>query len=74
MFFVRIDAVDTRNVTGFECGTRAEFDKRWGGNPLWAFVDSDVVRAGIKVKEFLLTPTNYTVNTRGILKKKPKVV
>lgn len=71
MFFVRIDAVDTRNVTGFECGTRAGFDDRHGGDPLWVFVDADIVRTGLKVNVFLTSYLNYTVSTKGILKKKP---
>jgi hypothetical protein len=72
MFFVRIDDATTRNVTGYECGNRAVYDDRHGGDPLWVFVDSDVVRSGIKIDDFLKNYLNYTVNGKGILKRKSR--
>jgi hypothetical protein len=67
MIHARIDTVDHRKILGFENGTRAQFDERHGGDPLWFFIDSYKVKYRVNFANFLLKPWNYQIDDRGEL-------
>lgn len=67
MIHALIDTAEHRKILGFETGTRAQFDRRRGGDPLWVFVDSYQVRYRANIKNFMRHPTRYMVDTRGDL-------
>jgi hypothetical protein len=70
MIHAVIDAADTRNIVGFECGTRADFDKRHAGDPMWVFFDDNVIMRRVNTTEFLLNPKLYHIDEQGNLQKK----
>lgn len=59
MIYAKIDNLIDKNVVGFEWGTRAGFDERHPNDPLWIFLDSNVIRARISISNFLWTPAMY---------------
>lgn len=67
MIHARIDTVDHRKILGFENGTRAQFDERHGGDPLWRFIDSYKVKYRADFTNFLLRPWNYQIDDLGEL-------
>ena len=68
MMHINIDSVETRNVVGFECGTRADFDIRHYNNPLWVFVDKNVIKYQVLTSDFLLNPRKYYFDTKNFLR------
>lgn len=70
MIFVHIDNTTSRNVIGYECGTRALFDTRHPGDPLWMFFDGERIRARVHFDQFLRTPTDYKVDDKGFIRRK----
>lgn len=68
MIHAHIDTVDHRQLVGFEIGTRAQFDKRRGGDPLWVFVDSNQLKFRANESEFLRRPFRYAVDIKGNLR------
>ena len=70
MIHARLDAESTKNITGFECGTRAEFDERHGGDPLWVFLDFDVVQYRVRKADFLLNPLLFLIDERGMVQRR----
>lgn len=77
MIHAKIDAVDTRRIIGFECGTRADFDKLHAGDKNWVFLDADVFAYQITSEEFFINPLQFFIDKRGlvtkIFKPKPKI-
>ena len=69
MIFAHIDAVDTQNITGFETGTRALFDSQHGGDPLWVFLDYNIVKNRSDLPDFLKYPKLYHIDQFGNLRK-----
>lgn len=67
MIHARIDTAEHRKILGFENGTRAQFDARHGGDPLWVFIDSYKVKYRADFKNFLLKPWNYQIDQYGEL-------
>lgn len=67
MIHARIDTAEHRKILGFENGTRAQFDERHGGDPLWFFIDSYKVKYRTNFKNFLLKPWNYQIDNHGEL-------
>ena len=65
MIHARIDTVDHRQIVGFETGTRAQFDARHGGDPLWVFVESYSVKYRADFTDFQLRPWRYKVDLYG---------
>lgn len=65
MIHARIDTVEDRKIVGFEVGNRTLYDKRFGGDPLWIFVDSFRVRYRVDFSHFILYPTLYEVTPQG---------
>jgi hypothetical protein len=65
MIHARIDTVEHRKILGFENGTRAQFDERHGGDPLWFFLDSYKVKYRANFSNFLLKPWNYQIDDYG---------
>jgi hypothetical protein len=68
MIFAHIGSTTIRNVIGFECGTRALFDKLHGGDPLWLFIDQPNARNRSDLPGFLQHPTNYRVDKNNNLR------
>lgn len=71
MIFANIDNVSTNNIIGFEVGTRAAFDDRHGGDPLWVFFDYDIIKIRVVTADFLLYPTKYYIDILGNIQRKP---
>lgn len=67
MIHAHIDNVTDRNVMGYEVGTRAQYDARHGGNPLWVFLDTAVVLYQIHVEDFIRKPTSFKIDSGGNL-------
>jgi len=65
MIHARIDTVDHRQIVGFETGTRALFDARRGGDPLWVFLDSYRVKYRADFHDFLINPFHYKILLTG---------
>jgi len=65
MIHARVDTAEHRKIVGFETGTRAQFDNRHGGDPIWIFLDSYRVKYRADFKNFLLHPTNYQIDEYG---------
>jgi hypothetical protein len=68
MIHAHIDTVDHRQLVGFEIGTRAQFDKLRGADPLWVFVDSYQVKYRANESEFMKRPRRYAVDLKGNLR------
>jgi hypothetical protein len=69
MIFARIDNPTTKNILGFECGTRALFDQRHGGDPTWVFVDYPNAVHRSDISDFLKYPTAYHIDANGNLRR-----
>lgn len=67
MIHARIDTAEHRKILGFENGTRAQFDERHGGDPLWFFIDSYKVKYRVNYTNFILKPWNYQIDQYGEL-------
>lgn len=76
MIHARIDTVEHRKIVGFETGTRAQFDKRHGGDPLWVFLDLPKVKYRVSFAKFSLNPWNYKLdaNDNPLLTDEPPIV
>lgn len=70
MIHALIDGVTTRRIVGFECGTRAQFDARHGGDPLWVFLDYSTINYRIRTSEFLDNPLSFFIDKRGLVQKR----
>ena len=70
MIFAKISDTTSFNITAFECGTRAEFDIRHPGDPLWVFVDSPNAEARSDITDFLLNPTTYYIDKNNNFRKR----
>lgn len=68
MIHAHIDTVEHRKIIGFETGTRAQFDQRHGGDPLWIFVDSYKVKYRINFVNFITRPFDYMIDELGDLR------
>ena len=68
MLFIQIDNTTSKNVVGFEFGTRSEFDSRHGGNTSWIFVDYNNAVNRSDFDGFILNPTLYFVDKNGNLR------
>lgn len=65
MIHARIDTVEHRQIVGFEVGTRAAFDVRHGGDPLWIYVESYRVKLRADLKHFMMYPSKYKILATG---------
>lgn len=72
MIHARIDAVDSKNIVGFECGNRADFDVRHGADPLWIFLDFSTVNYRIRTEEFFDNPLQFFIDKRGLVQRRLK--
>jgi hypothetical protein len=70
MIFAHVDSLETKNIVGFECGTRNLFDSRRSGDPLWIFIDNNNARFRSDLSDFLKNPTTYYIDNNGNLRKK----
>jgi hypothetical protein len=70
MIHVHINNQIDQNVLGYECGTRALFDTRRAGDPFWVFFDYDDIIYHIRTKNFLLAPTDFYIDSKGLLQKR----
>lgn len=69
MIFANIDSTTSRNIVRFECGTKAQFEKRHLNDPLWIFLDYNPVVNRSDVADFLKYPTQYYIDPNGNLRK-----
>lgn len=69
MIYANIDNLIDKKIVGFECGTRAGFDERHPNDPLWIFLDADIIRSRISVSNFLWTPTMYYFDNTGNIRR-----
>ena len=67
MIHAHIDNILTKNIVGFECGTRADFDTRHGNDPLWVFIDHDIFNYRVDKSAFLRTPTIFYIDEHGTI-------
>jgi hypothetical protein len=70
MIHARVNNTTDLAIIGFECGTRADFDHRHGGDSQWIFLDYDIVNYHVNTGDFLLHPTHYQITPAGDLIKK----
>jgi hypothetical protein len=68
MIFANIDSPSTNNILGYETGTRAVFDARHGGDPLWVFLDYNVVKNRANTADFIARPKAYHIDGFGNLR------
>ncbi len=73
MLHVKIVSAADKTVLGYEHGTRAQFDARWGGNPQWVFFEQRDVGSKNKLSDFLKNPQTYLIDDKGFLKKSSQV-
>lgn len=69
MIHAHIDNIFDKNIIGYECGTRASFDVRRGGDPFWVFFDYNDIVYHIQTKNFLLAPRSFYIDDKGLLQK-----
>lgn len=74
MIFAHLDDVSTKNIIGFEVGTRADFDNRHPGDPLWIFLDFDIIKVRVVTSDFLRYPKLYYIDSSGNIQRKPTPV
>lgn len=68
MIHVKVDNPSVKNIIGYETGTKAAFDARHAGDPLWIFFDYNVIMNQINTLLFLKNPTLFYISPQGTLK------
>jgi hypothetical protein len=67
MIHAIIDDVIQKNIVGYECGTKADFELRHWGNPLWVFFDDNIITNRINTEQFLTKPQTFYIDKAGEL-------
>lgn len=74
MIHALLDDPNSKNIVGFEVGTRVAFDTLHSGDPLWVFLDYDIITYRVPMRAFLLNPKKFYIDKSGAVQQHVPVI